>query len=244
MSSETQAPRTENVDAAELARFDAAASRWWDPNGEFGALHRINPLRANYVAERVSLDGARLLDIGCGGGLFAEAMAARGARVTAVDMARTAIEVARLHLHESGHEIDYREATAEAMADELPGAFDVVTCLEMLEHVPSPASVVDAVATLVRPGGDVVFSTINRTAKAFALAIVGAEYVLNWVPRGTHEYSKFVRPSELDAAARKAGLELVSLGGLEYDPLSDRFRLTDNVDVNYFAHYRRPAADS
>lgn len=244
MSSETQAPGTENVDAAELARFDAAATRWWDPNGEFGALHRINPLRANYVAERVPLDGARLLDIGCGGGLFAEAMAARGAHVTAVDMARTAIEVARLHLHESGHEIDYREATAEAMAEEMPGAFDVVTCLEMLEHVPSPASVVDAVATLVRPGGDVVLSTINRTAKAFALAIVGAEYVLNWVPRGTHEYAKFIRPSELDAAARNAGLELVSLGGLEYDPLSDRFRLSDNVDVNYFAHYRRPASDS
>lgn len=244
MSSETQAPGTENVDAAELARFDAAATRWWDPNGEFGALHRINPLRANYVAERVPLDGARLLDIGCGGGLFAEAMAARGAHVTAVDMARTAIEVARLHLHESGHEIDYREATAEAMAEEMPGAFDVVTCLEMLEHVPSPASVVDAVARLVRPGGDVVLSTINRTAKAFALAIVGAEYVLNWVPRGTHEYAKFIRPSELDAAARNAGLELVSLGGLEYDPLSDRFRLSDNVDVNYFAHYRRPASDS
>ncbi|MEL6449208.1 MAG: bifunctional 2-polyprenyl-6-hydroxyphenol methylase/3-demethylubiquinol 3-O-methyltransferase UbiG [Pseudomonadota bacterium] len=244
MSDSNQAQRADNVDAAEIARFDAAASRWWDPDGEFGALHRINPLRADYVAERVTLDDAKLIDIGCGGGLFAEAMAARGARVTAIDMSRTAIEVAKLHLHESGHGIDYRESTAEAIADDQAGQFDVVTCLEMLEHVPSPASVVEAAARLVRPGGDVVFSTINRTAKAFALAIVGAEYVLNWVPRGTHEFSKFIKPSELDGAARRAGLELVSLAGLEYDPLSDRFRLGASVDVNYFAHYRRPASDS
>ena len=176
MSDTNQAQRADNVDAAEIARFDAAASRWWDPDGEFGALHRINPLRADYIADRVALDDAKLIDIGCGGGLLAEAMATRGARVTAIDMSRTAIEVAKLHLHESGHDIEYRESTAEAVADEAAGQFDVVTCLEMLEHVPSPASVVDAAARLVRPGGDVVFSTINRTAKAFALAIVGAEY--------------------------------------------------------------------
>ena len=238
MSIDTNSSST-NIDPSEVARFDAVASRWWDPEGEFGALHRINPLRADYVAGKTDLRDARLLDVGCGGGLLAEAMATAGASVTGIDMSARAIQVARLHRHESKLEIDYRETTAEALAAEGEAEFDVVTCMEMLEHVPAPESVVDAIARMVRPGGDVFFSTINRTAKAFALAIVGAEYVLNWVPRGTHEYRKFIRPSELDAAARAAGLELQSLTGLGYDPLSDRFSLGNDIDVNYFAHYRR-----
>lgn len=235
--------QSKNVDASELARFDAVASRWWDPEGEFAALHRINPLRLSYVAERVTLDGARVLDIGCGGGLFAEAMATEGAHVTGLDMAEAGLKVARLHLAESGLDIDYQRATAEEYAAAHAGEFDVVTCLEMLEHVPAPESVVQAAATLVKPGGDLVFSTINRTPKAFALAIVGAEYILKWVPRGTHEFQKFVRPAELDAAARASGLALQSLAGMEYDPLADRFFISGNVDVNYFAHYRRKPAD-
>ncbi len=232
-----------NVDAGELARFDAVASRWWDPEGEFGALHRINPLRLRYVAEKASLQGASVIDIGCGGGLFAEAMAREGAAVTGIDMAEAGLKVAKLHLAESGLDIDYQKSTAEDFATTHAGQFDVVTCLEMLEHVPAPESVIGAAAELVKPGGNLVFSTINRTAKAFALAIVGAEYILNWVPRGTHEYQKFLRPAELDAAARANGLVLQSLAGLEYDPLSDKFSLSGNVDVNYFAHYKRPATD-
>ncbi|MEM8547205.1 MAG: bifunctional 2-polyprenyl-6-hydroxyphenol methylase/3-demethylubiquinol 3-O-methyltransferase UbiG [Pseudomonadota bacterium] len=231
-----------NVDAAEVARFDAVASRWWDPQGEFGALHKINPLRARYVGDRVELDGRKLLDIGCGGGLFAEAMAERGAIVTGIDMSKPALQVAALHLHESGHDIAYEETTAENWAEENAGTYDVVTCLEMLEHVPAPESVVAAAAALVRPGGHIIFSTINRTAKAFALAIVGAEYVLNWVPRGTHEFQKFLKPSELDTAARECGLKLQGLRGLVYDPLSDRFSMNDDIGVNYFAHYQRPEA--
>lgn len=228
-----------NVDPAELARFDAIASRWWDPNGEFRPLHRINPLRTRYIAERCALPGRRVLDVGCGGGLLSEALANEGAKVTGIDMAEGALSVARLHQLESGLKIDYRQTTAEEFAEERPATYDVVTCLEMLEHVPEPDSVVEACAALVQPGGDVFFSTINRTAKAFALAIVGAEYLLKWVPRGTHEYRKFIRPSELERWARGAGLTLRNLSGLEYDPLGDRFFLSGNVDVNYFAHFRR-----
>ncbi|MEN7343586.1 MAG: bifunctional 2-polyprenyl-6-hydroxyphenol methylase/3-demethylubiquinol 3-O-methyltransferase UbiG [Pseudomonadota bacterium] len=229
-----------NVDAAEISRFDAVSSRWWDPEGEFAPLHRINPLRLDFVAERVALSDAKVLDIGCGGGLFAEALAEAGANVTGIDMAPGGLKVAKLHLLESGFDIDYQQSTAEAFASQHAGAFDVVTCLEMLEHVPAPEHVIAAAATLVKPGGDIVFSTINRTAKAFALAIVGAEYILNWVPRGTHEFQKFIQPSELDQAARAAGLSIQSLAGLEYDPLGDRFFISGNVDVNYFAHYKRP----
>lgn len=230
-----------NVDAAEISRFDAVASRWWDPSGEFAPLHRINPLRLRYVAEHIDLHGIEALDIGCGGGLFAEALSAEGAIVTGIDMAPGALDVARLHLAESGHEVDYQQSTAEAFADSNAGRFDLVTCLEMLEHVPAPEKVVAAAAEMVKPGGTLIFSTINRTPKAFALAIVGAEYVLNWVPRGTHEFQKFIKPAELDRAARAAGLELQSFAGLEYDPLGDKFSMSDNVDVNYFAHYRRAA---
>ncbi|MEM6819586.1 MAG: bifunctional 2-polyprenyl-6-hydroxyphenol methylase/3-demethylubiquinol 3-O-methyltransferase UbiG [Pseudomonadota bacterium] len=232
----------ENVDSSELARFDAVASRWWDPKGEFGALHRINPIRLEYVRERATLDGANAADIGCGGGLLAEAMAKSGARVTAVDMSEKAIQVARLHMHESELDIDYQLSTAESLAENKPAAFDVITCMEMLEHVPAPEAVVAAIAKMIKPGGDVFFSTINRTAKAFALAIVGAEYVLNWVPRGTHEYAKFIRPAELDRAARESGLQLQGLTGLSYDPLSDRFSLGNDIDVNYFAHYKMSGA--
>ena len=228
-----------NVDSAEISRFDAVASRWWDPHGEFAPLHRINPLRLGFVADCAKLTDTSVLDIGCGGGLFAEALAEKGARVTGLDMSSVAIQVARLHLAESGHDIEYLETTAETLAADRRGQFDTVTCLEMLEHVPAPEKVVAAAAERVRPGGDVVFSTINRTPKAFALAIVGAEYVLNWVPRGTHEFRKFIKPAELDRAARQCGLVLQQFKGLEYDPLADKFSLTDNVDVNYFAHYRR-----
>ncbi|MEO1420806.1 MAG: bifunctional 2-polyprenyl-6-hydroxyphenol methylase/3-demethylubiquinol 3-O-methyltransferase UbiG [Pseudomonadota bacterium] len=232
----------ENVDNSELARFDAVASRWWDPKGEFGALHRINPIRLEYVRERATLDGARAADIGCGGGLLAEAMAKSGANVTAVDMSEKAIQVARLHMHESELDINYQLSTAESLAEDKTAAFDVITCMEMLEHVPAPEAVVAAIARMVKPGGDVFFSTINRTAKAFALAIVGAEYILNWVPRGTHEYAKFIRPTELDKAARDSGLQLQGLTGLSYDPLSDRFSLGNDIDVNYFAHYKMSGA--
>ncbi|MEL7312289.1 MAG: bifunctional 2-polyprenyl-6-hydroxyphenol methylase/3-demethylubiquinol 3-O-methyltransferase UbiG [Pseudomonadota bacterium] len=229
----------ENVDSSELARFDAVASRWWDPDGEFGALHRINPIRLEYVMDRCSLRDAAAADIGCGGGLLSEAMARNGAVVTGVDMSKKAIQVAKLHMHESELDIDYQETTAESLAAAKPAYYDVVTCMEMLEHVPAPEHVVAAVATMTKPGGDVFFSTINRTAKAFALAIVGAEYILNWVPKGTHEFAKFIKPAELDSAARQNGLTLQSLVGLSYDPLSDRFSLGKDIDVNYFAHYKK-----
>ncbi|MEL7024675.1 MAG: bifunctional 2-polyprenyl-6-hydroxyphenol methylase/3-demethylubiquinol 3-O-methyltransferase UbiG [Pseudomonadota bacterium] len=229
----------ENVDSSELARFDAVASRWWDPDGEFGALHRINPIRLEYVMARCGLADVDAADIGCGGGLLTEAMARNGANVTGVDMSKKAIQVAQLHMHESELEIDYRQTTAEALAESKTDHFDVVTCMEMLEHVPAPEHVVGAVARMAKPGGDIFFSTINRTAKAFALAIVGAEYILNWVPKGTHEFAKFIKPAELDSAAREHGLVLQSLTGLAYDPLSDRFSLGKDIDVNYFAHYKK-----
>jgi len=233
-----------NVDPGELARFDTYAARWWDPQGEFRTLHRINPLRLEYIAARAPLRGARVLDVGCGGGLLAEALAAAGARVTGIDMAEASLSVAKLHLLESGLEVDYRRTTAEELAAESPGAFDVVTCLEMLEHVPDPDSVIRACATLVRPGGHVFFSTLNRNPKSYLLAVIGAEYLLGLLPKGTHDYRKFIRPSELERAARRAGLSLRDLTGLHYDPLTGGFRLGGDVDVNYLAHCRRPADDA
>jgi len=234
---------TDNVDQAELAKFDALASRWWDPEGEFRPLHQINPLRLDWIRERVDLSGIKALDIGCGGGILAEAMTAAGADVTAIDMAEGPLAVARLHQIESGVEVDYRRSTAEDLAAAEPGLYDLVTCLEMLEHVPDPSQVVRSCTELVRPGGDVVFSTINRNPKSFLFAIVGAEYVLNLLPKGTHEYEKFIRPSELEEWARKTGLQLQASTGLHYNPLTGEYSLGGNLDVNYLMHFKRPFSD-
>jgi 2-polyprenyl-6-hydroxyphenyl methylase / 3-demethylubiquinone-9 3-methyltransferase len=230
-----------NVDPREVAKFDDLAHRWWDPEGEFKPLHDINPLRLDYVERRAPLADARVLDVGCGGGILAEAMARRGAKVTGIDMAEAPLEVARLHLLESGLEVDYRQVPVEQLADEMPGAFDVVTCMEMLEHVPDPASVVAACARLVRPGGHVFFSTINRNPRSFLFAIVGAEYLLRLLPRGTHEYARFIRPSELTRWVRAASLETRHMGGLGYNPLTREYRLDDDVQVNYLMHTTRDA---
>jgi len=230
-----------NVDAAELAKFEAMAQRWWDPAGEFRPLHDLNPTRIDYIDARAGLAGRRVLDVGCGGGLVAEAMAQRGADVTGIDMARGPLDVAKLHAMESGVKVDYRLASAEQLAGESPASFDVVTCLEMLEHVPRPSEVVAALARLVRPGGHVICSTINRGPKAFMLAIVGAEYFLRLLPPGTHEYARFIRPSELVRFGRQAGLQLSDLAGIEYDPFSRRAKITGDTSVNYLAHFLRPA---
>ena len=231
---------SQNFDAAEIDKFDALASRWWDPEGEFRPLHEINPLRLDFIRQRAELEGRNVVDIGCGGGILTEAMAARGATVTGIDMAEKPLAVARLHMIESGAEVDYLQCTAEELATQHAAEFDVVTCLEMLEHVPSPRAIVKACADLVRPGGDVFFSTINRNPKAFVFAIVGAEYLLRLLPKGTHEYDKFIRPSELDEWARAAGLELRESIGMHYNPLTREYWLGRNVDVNYLMHYHRP----
>ncbi|MCB1922184.1 MAG: bifunctional 2-polyprenyl-6-hydroxyphenol methylase/3-demethylubiquinol 3-O-methyltransferase UbiG [Gammaproteobacteria bacterium] len=223
-----------NVDHAEVDKFEQLASRWWDPNSEFKPLHDINPLRLDYIDERVGLADKRVLDVGCGGGILAESMAQRGATVTGIDMGKAPLEVARLHLLESGVEVDYRHIAAEALAAESPAAFDVVTCMEMLEHVPDPASVIRACAALVKPGGHVFFSTINRNPKAYLFAIVGAEYVLRMLPKGTHDYAKFIRPSELSRWIREAQLDMRDITGLTYNPLTGTYRLDPrDVDVNY-----------
>ena len=231
-----------SVDPAEIEKFDALAGRFWDPDGEFGALHRLNPVRLGYIAARATLADRDVLDVGCGGGILAEALAGAGARVTGIDLAAAALATAELHALESGVPVRYRKISAEALAAEQPASFDVVTCMEMLEHVPEPASVLGALARLVRPGGSVFVSTINRTPKAFLLAIVGAEYLARLLPRGTHEYARFIRPSELARAARGAGLAVRHLAGLGYDPLTRRFRLEADVGVNYLAELARPGA--
>ncbi len=226
-----------NVDPAEIDKFESLASRWWDPNSEFKPLHEINPLRLDYIDQHAGgLEGKRVLDVGCGGGILAESMAQRGARVTGIDMGKANIEVAKLHLYESGLEVDYRQVPVETLAGEQPGHYDLVTCMEMLEHVPDPESVIRACATLTRPGGKVFFSTLNRNPKSYLFAIVGAEYVLGLLPRGTHDYARFIRPSELETWARRAGLRLRDLTGMTYNPLSGVYRLDPNdVSVNYLA---------
>ena len=234
-----------NVDGSETARFAELADIWWDEHGSSRPLHLLNPVRLVYLEERVgAMAGRQVLDVGCGAGLLSEAMASRGARVAAIDASPAVLSAARLHLHVSGLPVDYQEATAEEWAARHGSGYDVVTCMELIEHVPAPRSLVAACAQLVRPGGHVVFSTINRTPKAWLLAVVGAEYVLGMLPRGTHDYRKLVRPSELSAWGRSAGLVLDDLCGLRFNPLTEHFSRERSVDVNYLAHFRRTADDA
>ncbi len=233
-------PPSDNIDHLEIAKFEAMAPRWWDRRGALKSLHDINPLRLGYIAGRVRLAGRRVLDMGCGGGLLSEALALAGARVTGVDMGQTPLAVAVLHARQSGLRIDYRCGTAEDLAASQPGSFDVVVCMELLEHVPHPPSIVRACGRLVRPGGDVFFATLNRTFKSFVFAIVGAEYLLRLLPRGTHAFRRFVRPAELTAWGRQAGLAPRDFSGMQYNPFTRRYRLGGGLEVNYLAHFHRP----
>ena len=229
-----------NVDPREIGKFEELAHRWWDMDGEFRPLHEINPLRLDFVETYAgSIEGRRVLDVGCGGGILSESMAARGAEVTGIDMGEAPLSVAKLHGLESGVHVDYQQITVEALAEHEPGSYDVVTCMEMLEHVPDPESVVRACASLIKPDGHVFFSTLNRNPKSFLFAIVGAEYVLRLLPRGTHEYQRFIRPSELDSAIRGAGLETRHLSGMYYNPLTREYGLNEDVSVNYLVHATR-----
>jgi len=230
----------QNVDPQEIKKFADLATRWWDPDSEFKPLHEINPLRLDFIDRRIQLKGKTVLDVGCGGGILSESMAARGANVTGIDMGDTPLQVARLHLHESELSVDYHQSTAEDFAIKHPARYDAVTCLEMLEHVPDPASVVKACFDLVKPGGAVFFSTLNRNPKSYLLAIIGAEYILNMLPKGTHDYSKFIKPSELDAWIRQAGLQTLELTGMSYNPFSKKYSLGFDVSVNYLMHCTRP----
>lgn len=230
-----------NADPQELSKFGDLAHRWWDPEGEFKPLHQINPLRLDWIAQYVPMPGAKVVDVGCGGGILAESMARRGAQVLGVDLSVKPLKVARLHALESGVTgLEYREVAVEALAEEQAGQFDAVTCMEMLEHVPDPASVVRACAKLARPGGRVFFSTLNRNAKSFLLAIVGAEHVLKMLPKGTHEYARFLRPSELARFAREAGLEVDAFRGMSFNPITGRYSLNADTDVNYLMACRKP----
>ncbi|MDP1957272.1 MAG: bifunctional 2-polyprenyl-6-hydroxyphenol methylase/3-demethylubiquinol 3-O-methyltransferase UbiG [Rhodocyclaceae bacterium] len=230
-----------NVDPQEIAKFSELAHRWWDPNSEFKPLHDINPLRLAWIDRCVGLAGKRVLDVGCGGGLLTEGMAGCGASVTGIDLSEKALGVARLHLLESGRTVDYRLVSAEALAAEAPASFDAVTCLEMLEHVPDPASTIAACAALVKPGGQVFFSTINRNPKAYLFAVIGAEYILNLLPKGTHDYAKFLRPAELARFARQAGLDVTEVIGMSYNPLTQTYKLGNDASVNYLVRTARPA---
>ncbi len=230
-----------NVDSGEIAKFNALAERWWDPNSEFRPLHDINPLRLNYIDERLGLPGKKVIDIGCGGGLLSEGMARRGATVTGIDLGEAPLAVARLHAEQSDVEVEYLQVLAEEIAEQRAGEYDAVTCLEMLEHVPDPSSVIRACAKLVKPGGQVFFSTINRNPKAFLFAIVGAEYVLRLLPRGTHEYAKLIRPSELAGWSRDAGLDVRDTTGMTYNPVTQVYKLNRDVSVNYLMHAVRHA---
>jgi 2-polyprenyl-6-hydroxyphenyl methylase / 3-demethylubiquinone-9 3-methyltransferase len=230
----------ENVDELEIKKFDSLAARWWDPNSEFKPLHDINPLRMNFISRITNLAGKKVLDVGCGGGILAEAMAHHGAEVTAIDLGKASLSVAKLHQLESNLEIDYQNISAEQLAQQQTGKFDVVTCLEMLEHVPSPESVVNACFQLVKPGGLIFFSTINRNPKSYLFAVLGAEYLLNLMPKGTHDYARFIRPSELAGWCREAGLQLQEQIGMSYNPLTKKYFLLENLDVNYLALYKKP----
>lgn len=223
----------QNVDIQEIDKFSALAYRWWDMNGEFKPLHEINPLRLSFIQEQVSLEGKKVLDVGCGGGILSEGMAKAGAIVSGIDLSQAALDVAKLHLLESKLSVDYRCISAEEFADKHAGEFEVVTCMEMLEHVPDPQSIIAACAKLTKPGGHIFFSTLNRHPKSFLMAIVGAEYILNLMPRGTHTYEKFIKPSELIQAARSQGLQIQATVGLEYHPLKKAYKLSSNLDVNY-----------
>jgi 2-polyprenyl-6-hydroxyphenyl methylase/3-demethylubiquinone-9 3-methyltransferase len=230
-----------NADPRELDKFGEAAHRWWDPNSEFRPLHDINPARLAWIDRHAELKGKRVIDIGCGGGLLSEGMAALGAQVTGIDLSEKALGIARLHLYESGYVVDYRLISAEAMAAETPGGFDVVTCLEMLEHVPDPASTVAACASLVKPGGQVFLSTLNRNAKAYLVAVLGAEYLLNLLPRGTHDYTRFLKPAELARLCRDAGLEVLEITGLRYNPFTREGVVGGDTDINYLLRAQRSA---
>lgn len=235
------ASKTEvNVDPEERDKFDRIAGSWWDPEGEFKPLHELNPARLRYVSERSVIKESDVLDVGCGGGILSESLAASGGRVTGIDIAEKPLKIAKLHLHESGLKVDYRQITVEALASETPASFDIITCMEMLEHVPDPASVIQACARLLRPGGQVFFSTLSRTPEAFALAIVGAEHVLKLLTKGTHQYDRFIKPSELSAWAREAGLVVNDIKGLHYNPLTRSVRLGGHVRVNYLVHASLP----
>jgi 2-polyprenyl-6-hydroxyphenyl methylase/3-demethylubiquinone-9 3-methyltransferase len=233
---------TRNVDEAELAKFSALAQSWWDPAGPSKPLHDLNPLRLRYIERAVELKGAGVLDVGCGGGILSEAMVRAGARVLGIDLSQAVLDVAELHALEGKIAVEYQAIAAEHLALQQAAAFDLVACMEMLEHVPDPAAMMAALAALVKPGGDVIVSTLNRKPLAFAVAIIGAEYIARLLPRGTHEYLKFIRPSELARWGREAGLELLDLTGITYNPLTRSFRLSANTDINYLAHFRRCAS--
>lgn len=236
MAGQTETVPPVNVDLAELQKFATLAHRWWDPASEFKPLHEINPLRLDYIDRIASLSGKAVLDVGCGGGILSEAMAGRGAQVTGIDLGEKALKVAQLHKLESGAAVDYRLVSVEELAEERPESFDVVTCMEMLEHVPDPSAIVGACTRLVKPGGQVFFSTLNRNPKSYLLAVIGAEYVLNMLPKGTHDYRKFIKPSELSAWCRQAGLDVAGMTGMSYNPLSKRYWLDSDVSVNYILH--------
>ena len=240
MAIEIESTQSVNVDPAELEKFASLAHRWWDKNSEFKPLHAINPLRLNFIDSIVGLQGKRVLDVGCGGGILSESMAEKGAEITGIDLGEKALKVAQLHQLESGTRVDYRLISVEDLAVQQPANFDVVTCMEMLEHVPDPEAVVRACAQLVKPGGSVFFSTINRNPKAYLFAVIGAEYLLNMLPKGTHEYEKLIKPSELSSWARHAGLNVSQLKGMGYNPLTQHYSLNNDVTVNYLMHTVKP----